>query len=236
MVKANHAEDRLRFTTDAAMGIAHGEVVFIAVGTPPDGDGSADLQYVLAVATIGRNLQRPTVVVDKSTVPVGTADRRVRAASPRTASARRRRAVRVVSRSSPRKARRSGTACADRIVIGADSARGGRLAPVRAVQPQRATVFVVMDDAFGGTDQVRGERDARDQDQLHEQDREHRRAGRRRRRERAQGIGSGSAHRLALHLSGRRLRRFLQKGRAGAGRDRAAIRRAAAPCWTRWKR
>jgi UDPglucose 6-dehydrogenase len=76
MVKANHAAGRLRFTTDAAEAIAHGEVVFIAVGTPPDEDGSADLQYVLAVArTIGQHIQRPTVVVDKSTVPVGTADR-----------------------------------------------------------------------------------------------------------------------------------------------------------------
>ncbi|KRG87870.1 UDP-glucose 6-dehydrogenase [Stenotrophomonas daejeonensis] len=80
MVKANHAASRLAFTTDAAAAIAHGQVVFIAVGTPPDEDGSADLQYVLAVArTIGRHLQRPTVVVNKSTVPVGTADR-VRAA------------------------------------------------------------------------------------------------------------------------------------------------------------
>ncbi|MFZ5607080.1 MAG: UDP-glucose dehydrogenase family protein [Pseudomonadota bacterium] len=80
MVKANHAAGRLRFTTDAAEGIAHGEVHFIAVGTPPDEDGSADLQYVLAVArTIGQHLQRPAIVVDKSTVPVGTADR-VRAA------------------------------------------------------------------------------------------------------------------------------------------------------------
>lgn len=76
MVKANHAAGRLRFTTDAAEAIAHGEVVFIAVGTPPDEDGSADLQYVLAVArTIGQHIARPTVVVDKSTVPVGTADR-----------------------------------------------------------------------------------------------------------------------------------------------------------------
>jgi len=76
MVKANHAAGRLRFTTDAAEAIAHGEVIFIAVGTPPDEDGSADLQYVLAVArTIGQHIQRPTVVVDKSTVPVGTADR-----------------------------------------------------------------------------------------------------------------------------------------------------------------
>ncbi len=75
MVKANHAAGRLRFTTDATAGIAHGDVLFIAVGTPPDEDGSADLQYVREVArTIGRHLQRPSVVVDKSTVPVGTAD------------------------------------------------------------------------------------------------------------------------------------------------------------------
>ena len=66
MVKANHAAGRLRFTTDAASGIAHGDIIFIAVGTPPDEDGSADLKYVLAVArTIGQHLQAPAVVVDK---------------------------------------------------------------------------------------------------------------------------------------------------------------------------
>ncbi len=76
MVKANYAEGRLQFSTDAPSAIAHGDVVFIAVGTPPDEDGSADLQYVLAVAkTIGEHLQRYAVVVDKSTVPVGTADK-----------------------------------------------------------------------------------------------------------------------------------------------------------------
>ena len=76
MVKANHAAGRLRFTTDAAAGVAHGDVIFIAVGTPPDEDGSADLQYVLAVASsIGQHLRKPAVVVDKSTVPVGTADK-----------------------------------------------------------------------------------------------------------------------------------------------------------------
>ena len=76
MVKANHAAGRLRFTTDAATGVAHGEVIFIAVGTPPDEDGSADLQYVLTVArSIGQHLRKPAVVVDKSTVPVGTADK-----------------------------------------------------------------------------------------------------------------------------------------------------------------
>ena len=76
MVRANHAAGRLAFTTDAAAAIAAAEVIFIAVGTPPDEDGSADLQYVLAVAkTIGRHLQGAAIVVDKSTVPVGTADR-----------------------------------------------------------------------------------------------------------------------------------------------------------------
>jgi UDPglucose 6-dehydrogenase len=76
MVRANHAAGRLHFTTDAAAAIAHGDVLFIAVGTPPDGDGSADLQYVLAVAnTIGEYLDRSVLVVNKSTVPVGTADK-----------------------------------------------------------------------------------------------------------------------------------------------------------------
>ena len=75
MVKANHDASRLTFTSDAATAIAHGQVIFIAVGTPPDEDGSADLQYVLAVArTIGRHITAPVVVVNKSTVPVGTAD------------------------------------------------------------------------------------------------------------------------------------------------------------------
>lgn len=78
MVKANHAASRLAFTTDAASAITHGQVIFIAVGTPPDEDGSADLQYVLAVArTIGTHMAVPTVVVNKSTVPVGTATRYV---------------------------------------------------------------------------------------------------------------------------------------------------------------
>ncbi|MDE1963581.1 MAG: UDP-glucose/GDP-mannose dehydrogenase family protein [Xanthomonadaceae bacterium] len=76
MVLGNHAEGRLDFTTDAAPAIAHGDIIFIAVGTPPDEDGSADLQYVIAVArTIGSQLSRYAVIVNKSTVPVGTADR-----------------------------------------------------------------------------------------------------------------------------------------------------------------
>ncbi len=76
MIRHNHVSGRLVFTTNAALAIAHGEAVFIAVGTPPDEDGSADLRYVLAVArTIGEHIRSYTVVVNKSTVPVGTADR-----------------------------------------------------------------------------------------------------------------------------------------------------------------
>jgi UDPglucose 6-dehydrogenase len=76
MVTRNHAEGRLHFTTDAAQGVAFGEVQFIAVGTPPDEDGSADLKYVLAVATtIATHMVGYKVIVDKSTVPVGTADK-----------------------------------------------------------------------------------------------------------------------------------------------------------------
>jgi UDPglucose 6-dehydrogenase len=76
LVRKNHADGRLSFTTDAAEGVAHGRIQFIAVGTPPDEDGSADLRYVLAVAaTIAAHMAEPKVVVTKSTVPVGTADK-----------------------------------------------------------------------------------------------------------------------------------------------------------------
>ena len=76
VVQRNYANGRLHFTTDAAAAVTHGEVIFIAVGTPPDEDGSADMKYVLAVAaTIGQQLDHAAVVVNKSTVPVGTADR-----------------------------------------------------------------------------------------------------------------------------------------------------------------
>jgi UDPglucose 6-dehydrogenase len=80
MVRRNQAEGRLSFTTDVGAAVERARVVFIAVGTPPGEDGSADLQHVLSVAkTIGRHLTGPKVVVTKSTVPVGTAER-VRAA------------------------------------------------------------------------------------------------------------------------------------------------------------
>ncbi|MCA9323173.1 MAG: UDP-glucose/GDP-mannose dehydrogenase family protein [Planctomycetes bacterium] len=76
MIKHNVSEGRLRFTTDVGSAIRDAEIVFIAVGTPEGEDGSADLQYVLAVArTIGENLNGYKIVVDKSTVPVGTAEK-----------------------------------------------------------------------------------------------------------------------------------------------------------------
>lgn len=76
IVRRNAAAGRLHFTTDVTAGVAHGLFQFIAVGTPPDEDGSADLQYVLAVAqSIGEHMEDYRIVIDKSTVPVGTADK-----------------------------------------------------------------------------------------------------------------------------------------------------------------
>lgn len=80
LVSHNVAAGRLRFTTDVEEGVAHGAVQFIAVGTPSDQDGSADMRYVIAAArNIGRSMNEYRVIVNKSTVPVGTAER-VRAA------------------------------------------------------------------------------------------------------------------------------------------------------------
>jgi len=76
LVKSNVANGQLCFTANAEEGVAHAEIQFIAVGTPPDEDGSADLKYVLAVArSIASHMQSHKVIVNKSTVPVGTADK-----------------------------------------------------------------------------------------------------------------------------------------------------------------
>jgi UDPglucose 6-dehydrogenase len=76
IVARNVGEGRLKFTTNVTTGVDHAEIQFIAVGTPPDENGSADLQYVLAVAeSIARNMQNYKVIINKSTVPVGTADK-----------------------------------------------------------------------------------------------------------------------------------------------------------------
>jgi UDPglucose 6-dehydrogenase len=76
LVRDNFQSGRLRFGTDLAAAVQHGDVLLIAVGTPPDEDGSADLKYVLSVAqTIALNMDRHLIIVNKSTVPVGTGDR-----------------------------------------------------------------------------------------------------------------------------------------------------------------
>ena len=73
LLNKNIAANRIEFTTDAIYGIKHGQYIFIAVGTPSTDDGSANLQYVYAVAkTIGKNLDHAAIIVNKSTVPVGT--------------------------------------------------------------------------------------------------------------------------------------------------------------------
>ena len=76
LVVRNQRDGRLQFTTDVGGAVEHADVIFIAVGTPPNEDGSADLQHVLDVArTVGRHMNRPKLVVTKSTVPVGTAQK-----------------------------------------------------------------------------------------------------------------------------------------------------------------
>ncbi len=76
LVEETYQSGMLKFTTNPEEGVSHGQIQFIAVGTPPDEDGSADLKYVLAVAeTIASYMDSPKVIIDKSTVPVGTADK-----------------------------------------------------------------------------------------------------------------------------------------------------------------
>jgi UDPglucose 6-dehydrogenase len=125
MVIENHAAGRLHFTTDAARAIAHGEIIFIAVGTPPEEDGSADLSHVLDVArTIGNELSKPAVIVNKSTVPVGTADRVRETISAELAARGSKLGFEVVSNPEFLKEGDAVQDCLrpDRIIIGSDSA------------------------------------------------------------------------------------------------------------------
>jgi UDPglucose 6-dehydrogenase len=86
LVERNQQQGRLHFTTDVPAAVSHAEVVFIAVGTPPDEDGSADLRHVLKVAeVIGEHMKREMVIVTKSTVPVGTAGKVAAAVGKRAA-------------------------------------------------------------------------------------------------------------------------------------------------------
>jgi UDPglucose 6-dehydrogenase len=134
VVKRNTETGRLQFSTNAEQGVAHGLLQLIAVGTPPDEDGSADLRYVLAVArTIGQHMTGYKVVVTKSTVPVGTADK-VRAAVDETLKARGA-GIEFDTVSNP-EFLKEGAAIADfmkpdRVVIGTDSERAEEL--MRAV-------------------------------------------------------------------------------------------------------
>src|SRR5438309_5279685 len=126
IVSANRTRKTLRFTTDAANAIAHAQVIFIAVGTPPDEDGSADLSHVLTVArTIGQHLDRYAVIVNKSTVPVGTADRVREAIAIELAARAKNIEFDVVSNPEFLKEGDAVKDCLrpDRIVIGSNSAR-----------------------------------------------------------------------------------------------------------------
>ena len=123
LVRTNLDAGRLAFTVDAKRAMDHGEMVFIAVGTPSDGDGAADLRHVLdAAAAIGEHLARSTIVVDKSTVPVGTADRVKDTIA--AALARRKADIRFAVVSNP-EFLKEGSAVADfmkpdRIIVGSD--------------------------------------------------------------------------------------------------------------------
>jgi UDPglucose 6-dehydrogenase len=130
MVKRNFDAGRLSFTTNAKEGVDHGQFQLIAVGTPPDEDGSADLRYVLAVArSIGQHMTEYKVVITKSTVPVGTADK-VRAEVAR-ALAERKATLEYDTVSNP-EFLKEGAAIADfmkpdRVVVGTDSERAADL-------------------------------------------------------------------------------------------------------------
>jgi UDPglucose 6-dehydrogenase len=130
VVKRNFDAGRLRFTTSADEGVQHGLFQLIAVGTPPDGDGAADLQYVLAVASsIGKHMTEYKVVITKSTVPVGTADKVREAVS---ASLAARHATIDFDTVSNPEFLKEGAAIADfmrpdRVVVGTDSERATEL-------------------------------------------------------------------------------------------------------------
>jgi UDPglucose 6-dehydrogenase len=171
MVKANVDAGRLRFTTDVEEAVAHGLLQFIAVGTPADEDGSADLQYVVAAArNVGRFMTGYKVVVDKSTVPVGTADK-VQAALPRNWRADLSIDYSVVSNPEFLK---EGAALADfmkpdRIVVGTqDAARDRSDARTLCAFPAQSRALAGDGCAQRRTDQVRRQCDAGDAHQLHE--------------------------------------------------------------------
>ncbi len=130
IVRRNRAAGRLVFSTHVAASVAHGELQFIAVGTPPDEDGAADLRHVLAAArAVGRHMDGYRVLVNKSTVPVGTADRVRQAVAEELAARGARHEFGVVSNPEFLK---EGAAVEDfmrpdRILLGAEDERAMRL-------------------------------------------------------------------------------------------------------------
>ncbi len=216
MVPRNVAEDRLRFSTDLDEAVRRSEVIFIAVGTPQDEDGSADLTHVLDVARgIGRAMNGYKVVVNKSTVPVGTAAK-VRdviasltehpfavVSNPGVPEGRHRR--RRLPEARP---------CGDR--YRRSQGRGHHAAALRAVREDRQA-DPGDGPGLGGADQVRRERDAGDSHLVHERDRELLRSRRRGREAGADGHGHGCPDRSVVPVSRRGLRRLLlPEGREGA--------------------
>lgn len=130
MVKENYDAKLLDFTTDAKAAVEHGDLIFIAVGTPPDEDGSADLKYVLQVAdTIALHMQSKKVVINKSTVPVGTADKVKAAIQSRLVKRKQLIEFSVVSNPEFLKEGAAVADCTrpDRIIIGTDNAEAEKL-------------------------------------------------------------------------------------------------------------
>jgi UDPglucose 6-dehydrogenase len=130
LVTSNFESGRLTFTTDAKAGVEHGQLIFIAVGTPPDEDGSADLKYVLAVAeTIATHMQDKKVIINKSTVPVGTADKVKAKVSATLSSLNKEQAFDVVSNPEFLKEGAAVNDCMrpDRIILGTDSEEAEKL-------------------------------------------------------------------------------------------------------------
>ena len=176
MIERNVAAGRLRFTTDVDEGVEHGALQFIAVGTPPGEDGSADMSYVLQAArNIGQRIDGWKIIVDKSTVPVGTADR-VRATIAEELAKRgvaiefavvsnpeflkEGAAIDDFMRARPHRDRRGRSACG-----------GGDACRLRAV-PAQPRAHARDGRALGRAHEIRGERDAGDAHFVHERDRQ----------------------------------------------------------------
>jgi len=149
LVKQNYTDGRLLFTTDAKQGVDYGKLQFIAVGTPPDEDGSADLQYVLKVAkTIAEHMTEHKVIINKSTVPVGTANRVTETVANKLSTRNSEHSFTVVSNPEFLKEGAAVADCKrpDRIIIGTDSAEAEKLMrELYAPFNRNHEKFIVMD-------------------------------------------------------------------------------------------